>query len=173
MPPPATVHRLRPRNQGQIEMLQGTLDLGDWPEHVRIALTERLALNLPETLDRWSFVMVTSAADQMREFLRAVGSGPRAFSTLAVWYALLPFVRRDTCEIVCGQRKIAETAGICQGDVSRAMARLVEIGVLLQEGRGKYRVHPAFAWKGTLANREKAATAAPKLKLVQADRAGV
>ena len=37
----------------------------------------------------------------------------------------------------------------------------------LKEGKGTYRVHPAFAWKGELASRETKLTAAPKLRLLE------
>jgi hypothetical protein len=37
------------------------------------------------------------------------------------------------------------------------------MGVLVQEGRVRYRVQPAFAWKGTLAKREPVEASTPKL----------
>jgi hypothetical protein len=149
------------------EAIQGALDLGGWSEPVRTALNERLTSFLPESVPvRWSFTMVASEAEQTSAFLKAIAEGPRSFSTLAVWNALLPFIRRDTGEILCGQRKLAQTAHVALGDVPRALARLVEMGALLKEGKGSYRVHPAFMWKGELAKRERAVKAAPSLHAV-------
>ena len=168
--PLATVHRIRPRPNRVTEALQGALDLGGWSEPVRIAINERLAGLSPDGIpSKWTggFVMVASEAQQMSAFLKAIMDGPRALSTLAVWNGLLPYIRRDTGEIIAGQRKIAETSHVALGDVSRALARLVEMGVLLKEGKGTYRVHPAFAWKGELASRETKLTAAPKLRLLE------
>jgi hypothetical protein len=130
-------------------------------------LNERLTARLPEAQDRWTFTMVASLAEQMKAFLKVIGEGPRPFSTLAVWNALLPYVRRDTGEILCSQRRLADTTGVDISDVSRGLRRLVEIGALIQEGRGRYRVHPSMMWKGELAKREEAEAAAPKLALVQ------
>ena len=113
--------------------------------------------------------MVAASAETVAAFLHEVASGPRSFSTLAVWYALAPYVRRDTGEILCSQRTLAKTAGVALGDVSRALNRLIEIGALLQEGRGKYRVHPSLMWKGMLAKREQAEIVTPKLSLVEKD----
>lgn len=165
--PLATVSRLRPRPNRHTEALQGALDLGGWSEPVRTALNERLTSFLPEGIPSgWSFVMVTAEAKNMATFLEMVGSGPRPFSTLAVWNAMLPYIRRDTGEIVCGQRKLAQTAGVSLGDVPRALKRLVEMDVLIKEAKGVYRVNPAFAWRGTLAKREAAEKAAPRLQVV-------
>ena len=113
--------------------------------------------------------MIAARQDVMADFLKAIGSGPRSYATLATWYALAPFVRRDTGEVVCTQRTLARTASIAVGDVSRALIRLVEIGALEQEGRGKYRVNPSLMWKGELAKRENAEKAAPARRLAQKD----
>jgi DNA-binding IclR family transcriptional regulator len=99
--------------------------------------------------------------------LREIAAGPRAFATLAVWYALAPYVRRDTAEVICTQRTLARTAGVSLGDVHRALARLVEMGALTRESRGQYRVHPALMWKGELAKRERAEAMAPELRVLE------
>jgi hypothetical protein len=153
--PRATVHRLRPRGRRQAELLQGALDLGGWSEATRVELNQRLTIRSPEP-ELWRFAMIAARQDVMSDFLRAIGSGPRSYATLATWYALAPFVRRDTGEVVCTQRTLAKTASIAVGDVSRALARLVEIGALEREDGGKYRVNPSLMWKGELANRENA-----------------
>lgn len=162
----APVFRLRPRNSRAIEALQGVLDLGDWSEQARLELNERLSRFQPDYALGWSFVMVASELAKMKAFLNAIGDGPRPFSTIATWNALLPAIRRDTGEILCSQRTIAETAGVSQADVCRALKRLAEMGVLVRDRPGRYCVHPAFAWKGTLSKREQVAKVAPQLSLI-------
>jgi Firmicute plasmid replication protein (RepL) len=165
--PSATVHRLRPRGRRQVELLQEALDLGGWSEPTRVELNRRLTTRLPDAVEPWSFAMVAASPETVATFLRAVAEGPRGFATLRVWHALAPYVRRDTGEVVCTQRTLARTAGVSIGDVQRAVARLVEIGALLREERGRYRVHPRLMWKGELAKRERAQAEAPVLRLVE------
>lgn len=162
----ATVHRLRPRNPRLTEALQLVLDLEGLAELTRVELNRRLTGFLPDTAAMWRFVMITAAPEVIGSLVRAINEGPRPFSTLAVWSVLSPYVRRDTGEIIVGQRTLAKTAGVDKGDVSRALARLAEIGALLCDGRGKYRLNPNYAWNGSLAKREQVAEAAPKLELV-------
>jgi hypothetical protein len=167
MPPHrARVFRLRPRNRRLIDALQFALDQGGWSETTRNELNERLTVRLPDTTEVWSFAMVAASATTVAAFLKAISTGPRAYTTLAVWYALAPFVRRDTGEVLCTQKTLAHTANVSTRDVSRAYDRLVEIGVLLREGGGRYRIHPVVMWKGELAKREKAAAASPPLSLI-------
>jgi hypothetical protein len=165
--PQATVHRLRPRGRRQVDLLQGALDLGGWSEPTRVELNQRLTIRLPDALEPWSFAMVAASPEKVAAFLREIAAGPRGFATLRVWYALAPYVRRDTGEVLCTQRTLARTAGVSIGDVQRAMARLVEIGALTREDRGQYRIHPTLMWKGELAKREVAEKLAPTLRLVE------
>jgi hypothetical protein len=164
--PQATVHRLRPRGRPQAELLQGALDLGGWSEPTRVELNQRLTIRSPEP-ELWSFAMVAASPEKVAAFLREIAAGPRGFATLRVWYALAPYVRRDTGEVLCTQRTLARTAGVSIGDVQRAMARLLEIGALTLESRGQYRVHPRLMWKGELAKREAAEKRAPPLRLIE------
>jgi DNA-binding MarR family transcriptional regulator len=150
--------------------LRETLSLGGWSEPTRIELNQRLTVRLPEAGEPWSFAMVTASQETVSAFLREIGQGPRAFATLAVWYALAPFVRRDTAEVVCTQRTLARTAGVSLGDVTRALSRLVAMGVLVKDGRGAYRVHPSVMWKGELVKRERTEAVMPKLQLVKEER---
>jgi Firmicute plasmid replication protein (RepL) len=168
--PQATVHRLRPRNRRQVELLQELLSFGGLSEPTRIELNQLLSRRLPEAGEPWSFAMVTASQETVAAFLQAVRKGPRAYATLAVWNALAPFVRRDTGEVLCTQRTLAKTAALSQGDVQRGLGRLVEMGVLLRDGRGVYRVHPSVMWKGELVKRERAAAVMPKLELVREGR---
>jgi hypothetical protein len=169
--PTATVHRLRPRGRRQAELLQEALDLGGWSEATRVELNQRLTSRLPDPLERWTFAMVTAQQDTIAAFLREVRRGSRAYATLAVWNALAPFIRRDTGEIICTQRTLASTAALSQGDVQRGLARLVEMGALLREERGRYRVHPRLMWKGELVGRERAEAVTPELRLVEGGKA--
>jgi hypothetical protein len=123
--PQATVHRLRPRNRKQAEAIRETLEQGGWSEPTRIELNQRLTVRSPEAGEPWSFAMVTASQETVSAFLREIGQGPRAFATLAVWYALAPFVRRDTAEVICTQRTLARTAGVSLGDVTRVASRSV------------------------------------------------
>lgn len=170
-PRSATVHRLRPRNPRLADALQLVLQLDGLPEPVKIDLNERLAGLSDETTEAWRFLMITAAPEVMGRLLKAIGEGPRPYSTLAVWSVLSPYVRRDTGEIITSQRTLAKTAGVDKGDVCRALARLVEIGALLAIGRGRYKLNPNYAWNGSLETREHAVkAAAPRLALVNADQ---
>ncbi len=121
--------------------------------------------------DSWGFVMVAANVETISVFLHEIRAGARPYSTLAVWLAIAPYVRRDTGAVDCSQRQLAKTAGVAQSDVSRALERLVEIGVLLKERRGHYRVHPSVMWRGELAKRGQAEAGAPALTLVEGGRA--
>ena len=153
--PPATVHRLRPRNRRQVELLQEALDLGGWSEPTRVELNQRLTTRLPDAVEPWSFAMVAASPETVAAFLRAVAEGPRGFATLPGLVRPAPYVRRDTGEVLCSQRALARTAGVSIGDVQRAMARLVEMGALLRRTRA-VPGHPRLMWKGELAKRERA-----------------
>ena len=164
--PQATIHRLRPRNRRQTEAIRETLEQGGWSEPTRIELNQRLTIRTPEA-ETWSFVMLAAKPELMAAFLQAIQSGPRAHATLATWLALAPYVRRDTGEVLCSQRTLAKTAAITQADVFYGLGRLVEIGALLRDGRGAYRVHPSVMWKGELVKRERTEAVMPKLKRLE------
>src|SRR4051812_31337756 len=104
----ATVHRLRSRRPDpRIELLQGALDLGEWPEYIRVGLSERLSsLGADALASTWGFTMVNSQAANTNALLIAIQEGPRPFATLAVWFALWSYMRIDTCEIIAGQRTV-------------------------------------------------------------------
>ena len=87
----------------------GALDLGGWSEPTRVELNERMSVRSPEP-DLWRFAMIAARPELMAAFMKALRSGPRASATLAVWYSLAPYVRRDTGEVLCSQRTLAETA---------------------------------------------------------------
>ncbi len=52
--------------------------------------------------------------------------------------------------MTCSQRQLAKTAGMAVNDVHKALDALVDMEVLIQEERGKYRVHPSAMWRGEL-----------------------
>ncbi len=126
-------------------------------------------LRLPARIrsDSWGFVMVAASVETVSAFLHEVRAGGRPYTTLAVWMALAPYVKRDTGEVTCSQRELAATAGVTKSDVYKALDRLLEMGVLLRDGRGRYRVHPAVMWRGELAKRGQAEAGAPVLTLVE------
>ena len=103
--------RLRPRASRSVTHVQGTLDLGVWSEPTKIELNQWLTARQPDTQD-WVFTMVGSQAEQVKAFLKVIGEGPRAYATLAVWNGLLPYCRRDTGEMLCSQRRLADTSGV-------------------------------------------------------------
>ena len=53
--------------------------------------------------------------------------------------------------------QIAEAADLTPQNASTALSRLVDIGVLLRVGRGRYAVNPHVAWSGPLHKRDIAA----------------
>jgi hypothetical protein len=114
----------------------------------------------------WRFVMVAASVEAVSEFLHEIKAGSRPFSTLAVWHALTPFVAWDTGEIVCSQRELARTAGVAVGDVHRALLRLVEMGAVIKQERGRYKVHPSLMWRGQLHHREQQELQTPVLTLL-------
>ena len=141
----------------------------DW-RNVHMAPSRHKAVESRPTV-LWSFVMVAASVETISAFLHEIKAGPRAFSTLAVWNALFAYVSRDTGVIRCSQRTLARTAGVSVGDVQRAFLRLVEMGVLLKEERGRYRIHPSVLWRGELAKRGLAEDATPRLTLVEGGKA--
>lgn len=68
--------------------------------------------------------------------------------------------------MVCSQRTLARTASVSIGNVQRATVRMVEMGALLREERGRHRVHPRPMWKGDLAKRERAEVVMSGLEII-------
>lgn len=115
--------------------------------------------------------MLAADLETMSAFLHRVKAGSRPYSTLAVWNILPAFLEWDTGALNASQRQLAKAAGVTPGDVSRAIDRLVELGVLIREEKGKYRVHPSAMWKGGLERRGHAEETTPRLTLVEGGRA--
>jgi hypothetical protein len=106
---------------------------------------------------------------ETRIVLAKIGRGPRPHATLRVWNAALAHAAFDTGALEASGTQLATFAGISPQAVSRALARLVEIGALIRTGHGHYALNPRAAWAGSLASREQAAAGSekPELKLVE------
>lgn len=97
---------------------------------------------------------VMLSRERSREILRRITAGERAGVTLAVWEASRSYAQYNTGEIEATREQIAELAGTTPREVSRALSRLTEIKALVRRARGKYALHPASAWAGSLQARE-------------------
>ena len=152
------VTRLRPkRHDVIIEALQLVLDFGDHYQldrHTRDGLAAAVGRLAPP--ESWGYVMLNP--DQQRTVLRTIKSGPKPLQTMAVWQAVISFIAYDRDgEIMASQTQIAEAADVAPTQTSTALSRLVEIGVLIRTGRGRYKVNSHVAWSGPLHKREIAA----------------
>src|SRR5918994_2743342 len=147
------LQRLRPKTHAKAaEALQLVLEL---PLGLRSELREQIVDALSSyTPECWSFIMI--GREQSRILLQRIVAGPRAGTTLAVWEAARLSARFGTGEIKASTAELAELSGTTSGEVTRALSRLVEIGGLVRLARGRYALHPAAAWSGTQASREKA-----------------
>jgi DNA-binding IclR family transcriptional regulator len=94
---------------------------------------------------------------ETRIVLAKIGHGPRPHATLRVWNAALAHAASDTGSLEASGTQLATFAGISPQAVSRALARLVEIGALIRTRPGRYAISPRAAWSGSLASREQAA----------------
>lgn len=163
----AKVTRLRPRRHDEIcESLQLALDLPlDLKQETRDDFAEALGrLSPPES---WPFKMMNP--DQIRLVSKVIRQGPRPLSTISVWLAAISHIHHDTGEVMAGRVRLAEDAEISPDEVSRALARLAEIGVLLRLRRGRYAINPHVGWSGSLYKREASAKGVAPIKLTDAD----
>lgn len=119
---------------------------------VRAKLTDALSSYAPKP---WPFVMLSR--DQAREIQRRINAGPRPGVTLNVWLAALGYAVYGTGVIDASRQQLAEQAGTNEREAGRALSRLVDLGALLRTGRGRYMLHPAAAWSGSLSSRDAAA----------------
>ena len=106
--------------------------------------------------ESWGFVMLNP--DQQRTVIKAINEGPRPHTTLMIWASVISFVAYNSDgEIMASREQIAEAANVSPENTTRALSRLVEIGVLTRIARGRYKVNPYVAWSGPLHKRELAA----------------
>jgi hypothetical protein len=153
-----TVTRLKPKRHDVIvEALNLMLDCADYYEldqHTRDGLAAAVGKLAPP--EKWGFVMLNP--DQQQLVMRAIKAGPRPNETLWVWNACIRYIAYDrNGEIMAQQKQIAEAADISVTHTSTALSRLVDIGVLIRTGRGRFKVNPYVAWSGPLHKRELAA----------------
>jgi DNA-binding IclR family transcriptional regulator len=94
---------------------------------------------------------------ETRIILAKISRGLRPHATLRVWTAALAHTAPDTGALEASGTQLATFAGISPQAVSRALARLVEIGALIRTSHGHYALNPRAAWAGSLASREQAA----------------
>ena len=86
--------------------------------------------------------------------LAKISRGPRPYATLRVWNAALAHAASGTGVIEASGTQLATVVGVSPTEISRALARLVEIGALIRTGHGHYALNPRA---GSLASREQAA----------------
>ncbi len=152
------VTRLRPKRHDVIlEGLQLALDFGDeWglQQGTKDDLAQAVGRLAPP--EKWGFVMLNP--DQQRAVLKAIMGGPRPLQTMAAWNACISFIAYDRDgEIMAGRSQVAEAANLSPQNTSTAMTRLVELGVLVRIGHGRFKVNPHVAWAGPLHKRDLAA----------------
>ena len=145
------VTRLKPKRHDVIvEALHLMLDCADHYEldqHTQDGLAAAVGRLAPP--EKWGFVMLNP--DQQRAVLKIIKAGPKPLQTIAAWNACISFIAYDRDgEIMATRTQIAEAADISPDNTSTALSRLVEIGVLIRTGRGRYRVNPYVAWSGPL-----------------------
>lgn len=153
---------LRPKGHDAIcENLRAILDLPlDLRQETLDDLADALGRFSPP--EQWLFVKINP--ENLRLVVKAIDNGPRPHYTLKVWTVAISHVLRDTGEIMAGTARLAEDAGISPAEVSRALARLTEIGALQKLRRGRYALNPNVGWSGSTYGREAAAKGAPKLR---------
>ena len=149
------VTKLRPKRHDVIvEALQMVIDFGDHfdlDQHTRDSLSGAVGKLAPP--ERWGYVMLNP--DQQRAVLKAIDAGTKPHTTLKVWQAVISFIAYDRDgQIMANRETLAEAAGTRPDETTKALSRLVEIGALERESRGRYRINPHVGWAGPLHKRE-------------------
>ena len=90
---------------------------------------------------------------ETRIILAKISRGPRPHATLRVWNAALAHAAPDTGALEASGTQLATFAGISPQAVSRALARLVEIGALIRTGPGRYALNPRLPARSPAASR--------------------
>jgi hypothetical protein len=159
------VTRLRPKRQDVIlEGLQFALDFGDeWGLRPETKADIARAVGRLAPPEKWGYVMLNP--EQQRHVLQAIDAGPKPHTTLKIWQAVISFIAYDRDgDVAASQAQIATAASVSAAHTSTALSRLVEIGVLIRTGRGRYQVNGHVAWSGPLHKREIAAKEHPPVK---------
>lgn len=160
----AKVERLRPKRHDIIaQSLQLAIELPlGLSQGARDEIAE--ALGCYEPASTWTYVMLNP--NQLRAVLKLINGCPHPSLTLRVWSALVIYVRMETGEIMASRARLAEDAETSPQEVSRALVRLADMGVLVRLKPGRYAINPHVGWAGSLAKRETAAKETPVLRLV-------
>jgi hypothetical protein len=152
------VTRLKPKRHDVIvEALNLVLDYShhyELDQHTRDGLAAAVGKLAPP--EKWGFVMLNP--DQQRAVMKAIDATSKPHTTLKVWNACISFIAYDRDgEIMAARSQLAQAADIRPQETSTALASLVDIGVLIRTGRGRFKVNPYVAWSGPLHKRELAA----------------
>lgn len=94
------------------------------------------------------FVMLYD--DDVQVVLRQIKRGPRPWSTMNVWLAIIFMTDFNATEIRATAGEIAAKAEVLPSEVYRAMARLEEIGAVKRIARGRYRVNENVSSRGKI-----------------------
>ena len=94
----------------------------------------------------------------------AIEQGERPYETDKVFKLLITHVETNTGVMTLTREEIAERIGIRPENVTRAMRRLEDMGVVFRErvkvpgmkgpGKARYRLNPHVAWNGDLQTRK-------------------
>lgn len=136
-----------------------------------LGLSDTTRDELATALDRyapperfWTYTMLNP--DQLRLVLKKINACPHPGLTLRVWTAAVTHIRMETGEIMASRHRLANDADTSAQEVSRALSRLTDMGILLRLKPGRYGLNPHVGWAGSLAQREAAAKGVPQLRLI-------
>ena len=137
------------------------------PDDVCAVIDNAIYKLTEKTGERWLFVKISPV--QFQHVTKAIRDCSKPATTLAVWIATLPYMRRDTGEILATREQLAKDAGTNHIEVSRAMSALTRIGAILKSRRGQrvvYSINHNVGWNGGEGSRQAAVKEAPVLRLV-------
>ena len=116
-------------------------------------------------LAEWRFNMISPA--QCLAVWNAIKKGEKPHETRDVFDYVLTHIETNTGIVTLTRDELAEAVGIAPKNVSSAMKRLEDLGVIFRErvrvpgmkgpGKARYRMNPHVAWNGKLERREVAA----------------
>lgn len=114
------------------------------------------------TLADWTFNMISPA--QCLAVWNAIEDGEKPHETRRVFDYVLTHIEVNTGIVTLTREELADVVGIAPRNVSSAMKRLEDLGVIYRErvkvpgmrgpGKARYRMNPHVAWNGELARRK-------------------
>lgn len=120
-------------------------------------------------LEEWRFHMISPA--QCLAVWNAIKAVEKPHETRDVFDYVLTHIETNTGVVTLTRDELAEAVGIAPREISRAMKRLEDLGVIFRErvrvpgmrgpGKARYRMNPHVAWNGKLERREATAKQAP------------